>query len=105
MRKMKFTFGLLLMLSLLFFGCVSTREAVLNPQNTRLEIYTSTLPQKPYTEIYYIQSDGAVFHTPQKLLSKLTEKAEILNADAIINVKYDFQGWYPIASATAIKYK
>lgn len=25
-------------------------------------------------------------------------------ADAIIDIKYDFQAWYPVASGVAIKY-
>ena len=47
---------------------------------------------------------AAFIHTPQQLLDGLKKKAAELQADAVINIKYDFQGWYPLVSGTAIKY-
>lgn len=87
-------------------SCTTTRVAKLTrSENEKLEVYTTELPSKNYVEIGYIQSDGSIFHTPQQLLNGIKNTALELNADAVINIKYDFQGWYPIASGTAIKYE
>lgn len=64
----------------------------------------SKLPEKEYVELSYIQTDGAIFHTPAQLLKGLKKKAQKINADAIINIKYDFQAWYPVVSGVAIRY-
>lgn len=91
---------------LIFSSCTTTRIATLATlENEEIELFTTKLPHFDYTEICYIQTDGAVFHTPQKLLNGLKEKAVDMDADAIIDIKYDFQAWYPIASGVAIKYK
>jgi hypothetical protein len=87
-------------------SCTSTRIAELtNSSNETVELYTTIIPGKEYSEICYIQTDGAVFHTPQQLLNGLKKKAALLKADAVVNIKYDFQGLYPLVSGTAIKYK
>lgn len=86
-------------------ACTTTRVASLHAENSKVQIYVSKIPERPYYEIAYIQCDGAIFHTPQHLLNGLVKKADKLNADAIINVKYDFQSIWPVASAVAIKYK
>ena len=71
----------------------------------KTELFTTKIPDRNYVEISYIQTEGAVFHTPQELLNELKKKAAELQADAVINIKYDFQGWSPFVSGTAIKYK
>ena len=87
-------------------SCTTTRVAELtNSTNENVQLYTTIIPNKEYIEICYIQTDGAVYHTPQQLLNGLKKKASLLKADAVINIKYDFQGWYPLVSGTAIKYK
>jgi len=87
-------------------SCTTTRVATLSKsKNETIELFTTKLPVRSYVEIGYIQTDGAIFHTPQKLLNGLKKKAIELKADAVINIKYDFQAWYPIVSGTAIKYK
>lgn len=87
-------------------SCTTTRIAELtNSTNQTVELYTTIIPSKEYFEICYIQTDGGIYHTPQQLLNGLKKKASELKADAVINIKYDFQGWYPIVSGTAIKYK
>jgi len=95
-------FSILLLVS----SCTTTRIATLTTtENEKIELFTTKLPQREYIEIYYIQTDGGIFHTPQKLLDGLKTKAIELNADAIIEIKHDFQAWYPIASGIAVKYK
>lgn len=90
---------------LLITSCTTTRIATLTTlEDEKIELFTTKLPQRDYVEICYIQTDGAIFHTPQKLLDGLKKKAIKLEADAIINIKYDYQAWYPNASGIAIKY-
>lgn len=86
-------------------GCTTTRTATLTTaENEKIDLYVTKLPQRDYIEISYLQTDGSVFHTPQKLLDGLKKKAVELEADAIIAIKYDFQAWYPNASGIALKY-
>ena len=86
-------------------SCTTTRTAVLMySQNEALELYTVKLPERNFEEICYIQTDGAIIHSPQILLNGLKKKAMELNADAVVNIKFDFQGIYPLVSGTAIKY-
>ena len=86
-------------------GATTRIASLIPPESEKLELFTTKLPDKEYTEIAYIQADGSILHTPQHLLNGLKKKAIALNADAIINIKYDFQAWYPLASGTAVKYK
>jgi len=87
-------------------SCTTTRIATLTTdENEKIELFTSNLPQRDYIEICYIETSGGIFHTPQNLLNGLKKKATELEVDAVINIKYDFQAWYPIASGIAVKYK
>lgn len=107
MKSVKFKstiFGLILIAAL--SSCTTTRVATLTKsENETIELFTTKIPDRNYDEIGYIQTDGGIFHTPQKLLNGLKKQASELQADAVINIKYDFQAWYPIISGTAIKYK
>jgi hypothetical protein len=95
--------ALLLITTLL--SCTTTRVATLTKSDSEtIELFTTKIPNRSYVEISYVQTDGGIFHTPQKLLNALKKKATELKADAVINIKYDFQGWYPLVSGTAIKY-
>jgi hypothetical protein len=106
MKKFKSTtvlFGLILVVTMT--SCTTTRVATLTKgENETIELFTTKLPDKKYVEISYIQTDGGIYHTPQQLLNGLKKKANELKADAVINIKYDFQAWYPVVSGTAIKY-
>ena len=106
-RKLKKTaIALGLLISITLTSCVSTYVANLQRTSAKeVEVFTTIRPTKEYTELKYIQVSGAVFNRPEKLLTKLTERAKKEGADAVINVKYDFQSTWPIISGTAIKYK
>jgi len=106
MKNFKSTLVLIgLILVVTMTSCTTTRVANLTKgENETVELFTTKLPDKKYVEISYIQTDGGVFHTPQQLLNGLKKKAVELKADAVINIKYDFQAWYPVVSGTAIKY-
>lgn len=107
MKNVKSTlvlFGFILAVTMT--SCTTTRVATLTKgDNETIELFTTKLPDKKYVEICYIETSGGIFHTPQQLLKGLKKKAVEIKADAVINIKYDFQAWYPIVSGTAIKYK
>ena len=107
MKSVKFKSAILgLVVTAALTNCTTTRVASLvKSENETIELYTTKLPDRNYVEIGYIQTDGGIFHTPQKLLDGLKKKAYELQADAVTNIKYDFQAWYPFVSGTAIKYK
>ncbi len=91
----------------LITGCATGRVARLKTEEKEGSpaLFITKIPKNDYDEIAYIQADGSVFHTPQKLLNVIKKRAVLLGADAVINIKYDFQAWYPVASGVAIKYK
>lgn len=96
---------LIIFTSIILSSCTTTRIAsLINSPDDQVELYTTKLPDRNYIEIYYIQTDGAIFHSPRNLLNGLKKKAVKLKADAIINIKFDFQGCYPTVSGIAIKY-
>lgn len=107
MKMLKFIkpFSLYLFMATFFLNsCTTTRTAILlNSVNEGLELYTVKLPSRNFEEIGYIQTDGGLMHT-QVLLNGLKKKAIELNANAVINIKFDLQGIYPLVSGTAIKY-
>lgn len=107
MKSVKFKSAVLaLILIAALSSCTTTRVATLTKsENETIELFTTKIPERNYDEIGYIQTDGGIFHTPQQLLNGLKKQATELQADAVINIKYDFQAWYPIVSGTAIKYK
>ena len=87
-------------------GCTSTFVANLQRSSEKeVAVFTTLKPTQEYIELKYIQVDGSLTTRPEKLLTKLTEKAKKEGADAVINVKFDFQCTWPIVSGTAIKYK
>jgi len=53
----------------------------------------------------YIQADGGIFHSQEKLLKILKERGKKESADAIVNIHYDYQFWRPNVSGVAVKYK
>jgi len=106
MKPIKHFFLITALSAIIFSSCVSTFVA--NLQRTsegEVEVYTTIIPSQDYIEIKYIQVDGSVFNRPEKLLTKLTERAKKEGADAFINVRYSYQWTWPIISGTAIKYK
>lgn len=68
------TIGLLLCTLTIFSSCVTTMTANLQPSKDSKDIavFMTTLPDKQYDEILYIEASGSVFH-PQKSLLKKTE--------------------------------
>lgn len=95
-----------LIMSVAFFSCTISRVARLSDsENDGIELYTTQIPERSYAEIGYIQTEGTGLSTPQKLLDGLKNKAKELNADAIVNIRYDFRGEVQVVSGTAIRYK
>ena len=93
------------MLSLILTGCVTTQVANLRPINEEdVEVFTTTEPVEKYRELKYVRAEGSIFHNPEKLLQKLRQRAEAEGADAVINVQYGYQFWWPYVEGTAIKF-
>ncbi len=94
-------------LVLLFFtSCISTQVASFQKESSSdVEVLYSSNPNKEYSEVMYIQADGSIFSSSSSLLKKLKERGKKEGADAIINIKFDYQFWWPNVSGIAIKYK
>lgn len=104
--KNSFIISFLMISIFIISGCVTTRVVNLpNPSGDGVNVYITATPDRLYTEIKYIQVDGAIFHTPEKMMASLSEMAKAEGADAVINVKFDYQAWYPVLSGVAIKYQ
>lgn len=102
--------GLLLFTLTIFSSCVTTMTANLQPSADKdISVFMTSLPDRPYTEITYIEASGSVFHPQKALLKKLKQKATKEGADAIINVKFGYIPWVlmsiPMVEGVAIKYK
>ncbi len=94
-----------LIMSVATFSCSISRVARLSDsENNGIELFTTKIPERSYAEIGYIQTEGGAWSTPQTLMNGLKRKAIQLDADAIINIRYDFRGEAPVVSGTAIKY-
>lgn len=103
--------GLLLCTLTIFSSCVTTMTANLqsSKEGKDLAVFMTTLPDRPYDEVLYIEASGSVFHPQKSLLKKLKQKATKEGADAIINVKFGYIPWVlmsiPMVEGVAIKYK
>jgi hypothetical protein len=101
-----FYYVLLFFLVLNFTSCVSVHTANLQRQSEKeVEIYATKIPSKEYAEIKYIQVEGSIFTTHEKLMKRLSQKAKKEGADAVINVQYAYIVYLPYVWGIAIKYK
>jgi len=96
----------ILLFCLIISSCASVSVANLQRSSEKeVQVYTNKLPEKDFTEIKYIQVDGSIFHRPERLMKKLTERAKKEGADAVISVKFGYALYLPYISGIAIKYK
>ena len=103
--KKKMGFILLATALMSLTSCVTTQVASIQPVNEEdIAVFTTTKPAREYTELKYIQAEGSIFHKPEKLLQKLRQRAKEEGADAIIDVRYRYQFWWPYVEGTAVKY-
>ncbi len=87
-------------------GCASVSVANLQRTSEKeVQVFTAKLPEKDFIEIKYIQVDGSIFHRPELLMKKLTERAKKEGADAVISVKFGYAVYLPFVSGIAVKYK
>ncbi len=99
------------LLSILLFcfvisGCASVSVANLQRTSDKeVQVFSTKLPEKEFTEIKYIQVDGSIFHRPERLIKKLAERAKMEGADAVISVKFGYAVYLPFVSGIAVKYK
>lgn len=103
--------GLLITLSVLMTGCITTQSVNLKAlqDSNELDIFITSLPDKPYEEIAFIEASGSVFHGSKSLFRSIKQQAQEEGADAIIQVKFTYIPWVlmsiPSAECVAIKYK
>jgi len=103
--------GLLFSVLTILSSCVTTQSAYLQPskESKDIDVFMTTLPDKQYDEIIYIEASGSIFHGKKALLRKLKQKAVKENANAIISVKFGYIPWalssIPMVDGIAIKYK
>ncbi len=98
--------GILVVSMFLFASCITTQVANNQKETANdVDLFFSQKPIKEYTEVMYIQADGSVFHGSKALIKKLKERAKKEGCDAIIDIRFDYQFWWPNASGVAIKYK
>lgn len=104
--KTAFDSTLLFCFVLNFTSCTTIRTANLQRQSDKeVEVYATKLPSKEYSEIKYIQVEGSIFTTPEKLMKKLSQRAKKEGADAIISVQHAYIVYLPYVWGIAIKYK
>lgn len=68
-------------------------------------MYVTEKPDRPYKELKHIDAAGSVFHSNNKLLTKLAMRAKKEGADAVINVQFHYHFYVPYVTGIAIKYK
>ncbi len=96
---------------MLLSSCVTTQMVTLQDNNIHknVKVYFTKLPDCAYEEIAYLDASGSVFHGPESLLKNLVKKADRIQADAIIQVRFYYIPWVlmsiPSASAIAIRFK
>ena len=84
-------------------GCATARFTPLaDPATTN--VYFSTMPDRPYREIGFVEYEGTIFSHREQLLKRLVERKAMVHGDAIIQVRFDYEFWWPRASGIIIKY-
>jgi uncharacterized protein YbjQ (UPF0145 family) len=90
----------------LFTSCVTTQVTNTKKESANdVEMFFSKKPSGEYEEIMFIQADGSVFHSSKTLIKKLKQRAKQEGCDAVIDIRFDYQFWWPNVSGIAIKYK
>lgn len=91
---------------ILFTSCATTHVAKKqSPNQTKVELYFAEKPSKQFKEVAFLEADGSIFHSPEKLLRKLEKRAEEERYDAIISIRFDSKFWWPTVSGIGIKYE
>lgn len=85
-------------------GCASARLTPL-PDQAPASVFFSKIPERPYREVAYVEYTGSIFSNRAQLLRRLQERQAKAQGDALIQVRYDYQFWWPHASAVIIKYQ
>lgn len=85
-------------------GCASARLTPLTDQGTT-SVFFSKAPDRPYREVAHVESTGSIFSSRSALLRKLQQQQTKAQGDALVQVRYDYQFWWPHASAIVVKYQ
>lgn len=87
-----------------FSSCVTVQNVQLVSTAGEPEIFISKKPDKPYTEVSFVEASGSIFHSNKKLLKKLKEKATKDRVDAVVDVKFGYVFWLPYVTGILIQY-
>ena len=88
-----------------FTGCVSVRNTPLVQAPAEpVEIYVANRPQRPFSEMQYVEASASIFHSHRKLLKSIRRSAARSGADALVDVRFSYAGWIPVVSGVAVKY-
>lgn len=103
--KNKIYFGGLLLLIVIFFGCLTVNFAPANMSKryekkvpaSSVQIFRTKLPEKEYIEIGSVNINGG---SPSQIADAIRKKAAEVGGDAVIN----FEPYSGGTSATVIRY-
>lgn len=98
-------YSIILISIILFTSCASVQVAKIERTDKKIELFVTKIPEKPYTEIGYVEVSGSIFHTKEALLKKLIKQAEKEGANGVISIKFNYQFWYPNMEGVLIKFQ
>lgn len=98
-------FLLLFALVIQLSSCAIVSSARLPLKDSKIEVYITTKPTKPYKEVAYLECMGSALHSNHRLLKKLAIKAEKAGYDALIQVEFKYVFLTPYVTAVAVKYQ
>lgn len=84
-------------------SCVSTQVvSVRSAGANNMPVYLAGTPTPDFTPQMYIEASGGIFTNKKQLLGKLKQRAQReAGINAIINVRFSYQGLWPIVDGVA----
>lgn len=88
-------------------SCVSTQIASLKATgNKDIPVYMVGTPTPEFTPNTYIEASGGIFTNKKQLLNKLKTRAgKEQNTDALVNVRFGYQGIWPYVDGITVTTK
>ena len=89
--------------SILLTSCVSTQVASLKPSDSSdIAVYVAGLATPAVTPVLYIEASGGILTTKKQLIRGLKSRAKREpGVDAVVNVRFGYQGFYPFVEGVA----
>ena len=101
----KIYFLLSFFIILVFSNCATTTYYEFSSNKSKIALYATTKPEKPYTEVCFVEVWGNVFSSKNNMFKKLIQRGEKLDCDAFVEINYKSAYLYPTITAIGIKYK